>query len=227
MFCPNCGEKLDDKAKFCSKCGKAVATIPQSTVAAPEAIPTLTMEEKRALLDRPIDQEIANMLMKAQEILHEAEYHNVNYQVGLENYIYKEASTGGFKNLALGILAVLEVLVLCVSVFELSQISTVSGSLSDKLGGVLLLAVFNAALIVPMVAIVRSRSNQQVQIGNEKLEMERVYRENAAFLEFLPKDFRTAGRVDYIINQCQAGQAPSGKHITCAKPQAFNKGERV
>jgi hypothetical protein len=31
MFCPNCGSKIDDGAKFCSSCGTAVNTTPPET----------------------------------------------------------------------------------------------------------------------------------------------------------------------------------------------------
>jgi len=30
MFCPNCGQKIDDDSKFCAYCGKSISAIPDS-----------------------------------------------------------------------------------------------------------------------------------------------------------------------------------------------------
>ena len=189
MFCPNCGKELSEGANFCSNCGKPVQTADLSGY-------NDTRHPADELLDRPIDQELADMLLRAQSIIHEAEKHNINYQNASTEYETQRATTGCLSNIGIGFLFLVEIYLVFGGLW------LITGDVNPEGGPQMLLCAVVVAVI--LILIFRSRSNRIKHIYNEKQEVQNILEDNKLFLQFLPPEFRTVGRIDYIVNQFQA-----------------------
>ena len=197
MQCPNCGTQLRDDARFCSECGtKLYAEDGKQPTVQPQ-----NGGNSRDLIDVPLNDEIANMLLRAQKIIHEAEYHHVNYVNAQFQYNMTKSSSDLGTAIGVCFFGFLSICFVLVSLIYYTGLPTGKSVFTIKdFFGYIILDLF---AIVPLIAIIRHSAHRGDYIRQEEERERQIFEDNLLFLEFLPPEFRTVGRIDYIVNQMQ------------------------
>lgn len=199
MFCPNCGTQAQDGAKFCSKCGALLSAATPSP-----AQPNNRSQRGQSLLDREIDNDLADKLKHAQAIIHEADALNWNYAYAQFNYARKQYGFGKVKYFILGFLGICIMVTMSAYSDEKEKLiesgQRVSGDLLRDT--IFLLLLFSIPFLLILLYIIK----QSNHVAKQERAAREHFDQNMIFLEFLPPEFRTSERIDYIINQFKYGR---------------------
>lgn len=199
MFCPNCGTQAQDGAKFCSKCGALLSAATPSP-----SQPNNRSQRGQSLLDREIDNDLADKLKHAQAIIHEADALNWNYAYAQFNYARKQYGFGKVKYFILGFLGICIMVTMSAYSDEKEKLiesgQRVSGDLLRDT--IFLLLLFSIPFLLILLYIIK----QSNHVAKQERAAREHFDQNMIFLEFLPPEFRTSERIDYIINQFKYGR---------------------
>lgn len=102
-------------------------------------------------MDHPIDQELADMLLRAQALIHEAERHNISFQNASSQYETQRVTTGCLANIGIGFLFLVEIYLVFGGLW------LITGDVNPEGGPLMLLCAVVVAVI--LILIFRSRSN--------------------------------------------------------------------